>query len=1110
MAGYSVKRNEILHFDDYNPKNINDDTDSLLKTLFLDLVGDGTDILPGCGFEDVSPFITKIRIEHETLKEVIIENLIKPYYKWDAAGTCENNDDGFINYATPAYCIKRGIDYNILSKEECDVSFEDYTFKNLSPPSGLFNRFAKYVEVEDGVTLCNSGNSGDIGCMWIDVSTTDPDGYYIMPIISFDGHDNLIANEVEYKKEIFKIIRLISSKYRGNTISTNVENPNHGYINNYKYTNDIITGEEYHEFWIVTERNDPLFKKESDKCINNSDGEDNGLSKNDCLADETAYTWKLGTVIPKPQILEIDFPDAIMGGEYEVLVAPEGEDKTGKPYSQSIFNFFNNLSIDPDDIHGSMSLKKNLINTWNGHNISNDFEISLNDSNNVEIKDKLNGRKSTTVITSLGNHGSTIPSISTPGATNKPYDTGFLNGRKSSISIPPSTSTNFTLGIELSFSITMTANTAISPAFVNDINYSWSYLVTDMSLSTNNILNLLASDINNSDKFILEDGGRIYNVTVSGNQLNHNFVHKNMAIMSDGSINFGVDSNGSGNRWNRIVGTLIPGTSFGQFDFTVSKLDSISPDANWNQIETINQQPEIGTNTKISFNFHMWKDMYWEANHQHKLVFIDKRYDATWKDQPIMSFDSDFTDINEIKDHSMGPLVLQTKESDENYQLSGKVLTQVDEKPQKWRIRFDVNRGTELIEQSNLVDVINNSIHNDTKKYMKGDYVIFEDRYYRATNDNTTGTFSYDPTSSSNPWEPVSNFVNINVEKQKFEYLEVNVGTEYQILSNGKVGKLESNDGIKDALIKNAGYLGYIREQFIGFDPVNYDEMSGNSLAAFDDYDYIYDRVRLQKGLFRRSTKVDIEGSYPMSYRLTVAPHGLFFHIADDASVDQSDDFAWFVVQRHVEPGTGSPYTDVTAPLHCVYMSSEPPEFYSDLYPYFLNKSDTKKIENVYSHTGEEIPARFKDLYIPEIGIPDISIEGRFRRFVVREKNVLKPWDIHKLASVNTVDSAAIMHVGEQLSISDRNKTILNFPNRLCSQTFMFTNSELDIIAYCDAGVIAETTYIKTSRYGNERIYEALKSTQPNGNGMRIIALVGGDIITNSDIDPNEVFETSA
>lgn len=135
-------------------------------------------------------------------------------------------------------------------------------------------------------------------------------------------------------------------------------------------------------------------------------------------------------------------------------------------------------------------------------------------------------------------------------------------------------------------------------------------------------------------------------------------------------------------------------------------------------------------------------------------------------------------------------------------------------------------------------------------------------------------------------------------------YLHVNVGTQYQILDNGKVSNTESRDGIKPISSRLPGELC----------DVYLDTQTG--------------KIKNKSGFFRRQGKntAEFEGSYPMSYRLTTSDHGTVFYMWDHASVGQDDDFAWFVIQRHVDNRTGRiDLEDGYSPVHCVYSPAKRP-----------------------------------------------------------------------------------------------------------------------------------------------------------------------------------------
>lgn len=137
------------------------------------------------------------------------------------------------------------------------------------------------------------------------------------------------------------------------------------------------------------------------------------------------------------------------------------------------------------------------------------------------------------------------------------------------------------------------------------------------------------------------------------------------------------------------------------------------------------------------------------------------------------------------------------------------------------------------------------------------------------------------------------------------EYLYVNVATPLQILDDGNLASGQGRDGIKPAIFRQPGELSEIYHNFSN------------------------DTNKAKVGFFRRQGKTDsgIDGSYPIAYRLTCTDHGTGFFLFDQASVDQDDDYAWFVVQRHVNNVSGKIESeDGKSPVHCLYSPSKRPE----------------------------------------------------------------------------------------------------------------------------------------------------------------------------------------
>ena len=135
-------------------------------------------------------------------------------------------------------------------------------------------------------------------------------------------------------------------------------------------------------------------------------------------------------------------------------------------------------------------------------------------------------------------------------------------------------------------------------------------------------------------------------------------------------------------------------------------------------------------------------------------------------------------------------------------------------------------------------------------------------------------------------------------------YLNVNVGTNLQIGDDGELSKIQGQDGLSSAVIRTPGELSNVYYKF--------DRKENKS----------------KSGWFRRATKTaeDRQGTYPLTYRLTCTDHGTGLFIFDHASVDQDDDYAWFVVQRHANNVSGKiALEDGKSPVHCIYCPSKVP-----------------------------------------------------------------------------------------------------------------------------------------------------------------------------------------
>lgn len=534
---------------------------------------------------------------------------------------------------------------------------------------------------------------------------------------------------------------------------------------------------------------------------------------------------------------------------------------------------------------------------------------------------------------------------------------------------------------------------------------------------------------------------------------------------------------------------------------------------------------------------------------QQKLLHPNQTHSGTqngltnWSSFEYHVSNLEILDFEYVLDRSMGPLVFETSGS-----LGGKNPTNNELNEQPWRIRFDVSRGTEMVETSPYI--------ND--KYLQ--------KVESSTDSSITGN--------------------------SFEYLTVHIATPYQLLSNGDVTDTSlSNDIMQKAITREPGFLGGLRRQYQGYlgttihknnpytqrnelksvianklnrnagrvglyhsvvdgfpttlggvwdnsssvTDVVYLDASGtveNGLLENGEYRYEEDfligtssellhdtpfntgTARVQKGFYRRTGRSGaLSSSYPMTYTLSIASHGMAFHIKDHASHTEEGRNAFFVVQRHVDSTTGEPdFSSASQPVHCVYASSESPTLYSDLTPYFKTEETSRYTalgqSGIYDVDGNFVTDFTVDEVVEaDLKAFDLNEQGRFRRFIVRERDVLKPWDRHVFAGLNERDSHAVLNPLEQLSLNDDGQLVIQFPTRIGSQRYIFTGQEIDMIGFVDAGSVGEDTVISSDRFtvangvSKRRLYRGLGSTDAFGNGMRILFLQGGFSMQTTFID---------
>jgi len=189
---------------------------------------------------------------------------------------------------------------------------------------------------------------------------------------------------------------------------------------------------------------------------------------------------------------------------------------------------------------------------------------------------------------------------------------------------------------------------------------------------------------------------------------------------------------------------------------------------------------------------------------------------------------------------------------------------------------------------------------------------------------------------------------------RKLQSIKVNVATEYQLLDDMSVSSGQTRDGIKSPIYREPGELC----------DVYLEPNTGRTIG--------YEMVKAKSHWFRRSGKTEdnISRTYPMSYRITVTDHGMGLFLWDQASVDQDDDYSWFVVQRHVDQTTGQPEFTQKSPVHCVYSPAKRPVDISDLNQYYSSSdvNDLTKSPNIYTSLGQMLETEGPTMYISATG----------------------------------------------------------------------------------------------------------------------------------------------
>lgn len=181
----------------------------------------------------------------------------------------------------------------------------------------------------------------------------------------------------------------------------------------------------------------------------------------------------------------------------------------------------------------------------------------------------------------------------------------------------------------------------------------------------------------------------------------------------------------------------------------------------------------------------------------------------------------------------------------------------------------------------------------------------------------------------------------------------------------------------------------------------------------------------------------------PMSYQVSIHPHGFTLSIWVESYDSAGDKFFWICCQRMVTK-SGTVVTTGKSPLFCVFSNRG------------LDASQARKDEDVY-------------------------------QFVVRESDVNAP-TFPVSATNDTADSNRIINSKQQVSIREDDTIVMTFPNGLCTQRYGYIH-QLDLIGIISADVLSQSIELEVNPFdeATARKYVGMNAQLPFNKGMRVM-----------------------
>lgn len=222
--------------------------------------------------------------------------------------------------------------------------------------------------------------------------------------------------------------------------------------------------------------------------------------------------------------------------------------------------------------------------------------------------------------------------------------------------------------------------------------------------------------------------------------------------------------------------------------------------------------------------------------------------------------------------------------------------------------------------------------------------------------------------------------------------------------------------------------------------------------------------------------------SNPMSYRLVLSDHGMFFAVWGENPEENASNYSWLLIQRPVSKNDGT--------IRGTYS-----DFYTATGPNGYPLPDAARNNTIINSTafdqaGNTVNFGNRPLFCIN------STSNKFYKFVVREHDLPIP-SARKDASNNSEDNGAVLNAYRQQSLTENGEYVITFINNLNSSRFKYAD-ELDMVGTVSADIVGGGTDIDVAVYNeidpvngqpSKRTYHALWSSGAYGTKMRIVVV---------------------